>query len=43
MDHRHPTHGGVDILLVTSYYIKAEFSCRPDEPLGSNDDFNFFS
>ena len=42
MDHRHPTQGGVERLLVTSYYIKAEFSSRPDEPLGSNDDFNFF-
>ena len=42
MDHRHPTQGGVEIFLVTSYYIKTEFSSRPDEPLGSNDDFNFF-
>ena len=42
MDHRHPTQGGVEIFLVTSDYIKTEFGSRPDEPLGSNDNFNFF-
>ena len=42
MDHRHPTQGGVEIFLVTSDYIKTEFGSRPDEPLGSDDDFNFF-
>ena len=42
MDHKHPTQGGVEIFLVTSDYIKTEFGSRPDEPLGSDDDFNFF-
>ena len=37
-----PTQGGVEIFLVTSDYIKTEFGSRPDEPLGSDDDFNFF-
>ena len=42
MDHKHPTQGGVEIFLVTSDYIKTEFGSCPDEPLGSNDNFNFF-